>query len=232
MSYRVSSPVQDTDFAVSGFPSGAEEYDPGAKLTSRPPSVQVLLSVLDEVDYAVLLVDSAQRVQYANQVARHELGTRHALRQQGQVLVSSVTEQAGDLERGIRSALAGQRCVAAMGPPSEPLSLAFVPLPPHANDQSSDTPLILIVCGKRHVCERLTLHFFCRAQKLSNAEERVLQALCEGQIAEEIAQHHGTCLSTVRSQISSIRHKTGTDSIRKLAARIASLPPMVAALRR
>lgn len=43
--------------------------------------------------------------------------------------------------------------------------------------------------------------------------------------------NHGVALSTVRTQVSSIRAKTGTENISSLVRMVAMLPPMVSALR-
>jgi DNA-binding CsgD family transcriptional regulator len=47
----------------------------------------------------------------------------------------------------------------------------------------------------------------------------------------EIAQRQSVAVSTVRTQIGSIRAKTGAGSIRELVRQVAVLPPLVGALR-
>ena len=47
----------------------------------------------------------------------------------------------------------------------------------------------------------------------------------------EIASRAGVAVSTVRTQIGSIRSKTGATSIRELVRQVAVLPPLVGALR-
>jgi DNA-binding CsgD family transcriptional regulator len=47
----------------------------------------------------------------------------------------------------------------------------------------------------------------------------------------EIAHEQGVKISTVRTQISAIRQKTGTSTITALVRLVAGLPPMVGALR-
>jgi DNA-binding CsgD family transcriptional regulator len=55
--------------------------------------------------------------------------------------------------------------------------------------------------------------------------------LCAGLDPQEVASQQGVAISTVRSQISSIRSKTGAPSIRELVRQVAVLPPLVNALR-
>jgi DNA-binding CsgD family transcriptional regulator len=72
---------------------------------------------------------------------------------------------------------------------------------------------------------------FALAHRLTPAETGVLQGLCGGRSPLEIAHAQCVAISTVRTQISSIRAKTGADSIRDLVQQVATLPPLVSALR-
>ena len=49
--------------------------------------------------------------------------------------------------------------------------------------------------------------------------------------AAEVARQQGVAVSTVRTQIGSIRAKTGAGSISELVRQVAVLPPLVGALR-
>jgi len=59
----------------------------------------------------------------------------------------------------------------------------------------------------------------------------LLEQLCAGVRPAEVARHKGVAMSTVRTQIGSIRSKTGSGSIAELVRLVAVLPPMVSALR-
>ncbi len=59
----------------------------------------------------------------------------------------------------------------------------------------------------------------------------MLIALCDGVPPAVAAAQHGVAISTVRTQIGSIRAKTGAASIRDLIHKVASLPPLMTALR-
>jgi DNA-binding CsgD family transcriptional regulator len=88
------------------------------------------------------------------------------------------------------------------------------------------------VLEKRQVCGQLSLQGFARCHGLTSAETSVLQALCNGLDPMEIAQQNGVAVCTIRSQIGSLRAKTGVSSIRELLSRIAALPPLGTALQR
>jgi len=66
---------------------------------------------------------------------------------------------------------------------------------------------------------------------LTPSETAVLQALCEGRPTDDIARSQGVAMTTLRTQIGSIRLKTGAESIRALVSQVAVLPPLVGALR-
>jgi DNA-binding CsgD family transcriptional regulator len=87
------------------------------------------------------------------------------------------------------------------------------------------------VLGKRSVCEQLSVQGYARAVSLTPAETRVLELLCNGVQPTAIAVQQGVAVSTVRTQIGSIRAKTGANSIRELVRQVAVLPPLVGALR-
>jgi DNA-binding CsgD family transcriptional regulator len=89
----------------------------------------------------------------------------------------------------------------------------------------------LLVLGKRQVCEQLSVQGFARSVSLTPAETRVLEQVCGGVRPNDIAQRAGVAVSTVRTQIGSIRAKTGAASIRELVRQVAVLPPLVGALR-
>ena len=89
------------------------------------------------------------------------------------------------------------------------------------------SPEAIVVLGKRSVCGELSTEAFARQHGLTAAELRVLKLLCEGHQATEIAQRHSVALSTVRTQISSVRDKIGAPNIGALVRCLARLPPLV-----
>ncbi len=195
--------------------------------TSKPSDLpsELLVSMLDEMDYGVLLVDAQLHIRHANHLARYELNAGQVLRKvDGQLYTAQAHHQAELVQAAWRAEM-GHRSMIEVGSDHTKFSLAVVPLKHDAQNA------ILVVCGKRQNGESLSMQFFANATKLSRGEVTVLQGLCEGLKAEDIASHNGVCVSTVRSQIISIRQKTGTHNIRDLVKRVAALPPMVPALR-
>jgi DNA-binding CsgD family transcriptional regulator len=67
---------------------------------------------------------------------------------------------------------------------------------------------------------------YARLHRLSPAETRVLQRLAVGDTSGEAAQALGVSAATVRSQIISLRRRTGHASVTQLLRGLASMPPV------
>ena len=108
---------------------------------------------------------------------------------------------------------------ASGGDESDRTGVSVVPL-----ESADDGPrAVLIVLGKREMCESLSVQGFARFHHLTGAEVRVLKELCNGVPPAQIAALLGVAISTVRSQIGSMRAKTGAESIRALVRQVAVL---------
>jgi DNA-binding CsgD family transcriptional regulator len=187
-----------------------------------------LALMLDEIDYGMVLLSEAGQVLHVNHAAKAELDGDHPLQLQGRELRARLPQDVAPLGDALQAAQRGLRRLLTLGEREGPLSLAVVPLGALATGAGQATLLLL---GKRRVCERLSVQWFARTHALTPAETRVLEALCQGMEPREVAEQNGVGLATVRTQIGSIRAKTGTDSIRDLVRRVAVLPPMVSSLR-
>lgn len=97
--------------------------------------------------------------------------------------------------------------------------------PAAANDGGS-TRVSDILCllapldGRRIATARQLMDFF----DLSAAEARLARAICHGSSVEEYARDQGLRLPTVRTQLSSVLHKTGTERQASLVRLIAGIP--------
>jgi DNA-binding CsgD family transcriptional regulator len=188
-----------------------------------------LALMLDEIDYGMVLVGEGNHVLHVNHAARAELDADHPLQLLGRELRARLSQDMVPLHDALQAAQRGLRRLLTMGERSAPFTLAVVPLGAGGGGMPQATLLLL---GKRRVCESLSVQWFARTHALTPAETRVLEALCMGLEPREVAEANGVGLATVRTQIGSIRAKTGTESIRDLVRRIAQLPPMVSTLRK
>jgi DNA-binding CsgD family transcriptional regulator len=188
-----------------------------------------LALVLDEIDYGVLLLRDETRVVHVNHVARSELDQAHPLQLLGSELrVRRAQDVAPVLEALADAARRGLRCLLTIGAGLQQVTVAVVPIGSGRADAHRAT---LLMFGRRQMCEELSVQGFARCHGLTPTETDVLKALCAGAPPRQVAERQGVALSTVRTQISSIRAKTGAESIRALVRQVAVLPPLVSALR-
>jgi DNA-binding CsgD family transcriptional regulator len=206
--------------------TGPERRSEGGTLGS------CLTRMLDEIDYGMLLLTSDAQVLFMNHAARLELDGDHPLQLMGRGLRAQRPQDVAPLYDALASAQRGLRKLLTLGEGAHRVSISVVPLPPGQGQRQEDqSPTTLLVLGKRQVCERLSVHGFARSVRLTPAETRVLELLCAGVRPNGIAEQQSVAVSTVRTQIGSIRAKTGAGSIGELLRLVAVLPPMVGALR-
>ena len=161
-------------------------------------------------------------------------------RLQGQQLHTRASADDPVLQRALALAAAGRRSLLKLGDGPHAETVAVVPL---NNPQGGHADgAILLVFGKHQVCEALirrctdpqaevlSVEHFARVHNLTHAEGMVLTALCNGDEPSAIARQFGVAVSTVRTQIASVRQKTQATSIRDLVRQVAMLPPIVSVL--
>ena len=184
----------------------------------------VLLGMLDEIDYGLMVLGAGARILLANQLARLELGGERFVRRRRDKLAASTARHGSKLEAALGNIRRGQRSLVTLSGSDGELALSFVPL--NSGAQTADAPLALVILGKRDACEALTLQHYGQLHGLTGAEQALLPAILRGLSVEAIAQQQCVALSTVRTQLGSIREKTGATSLRMLMARLTSLPPI------
>lgn len=186
-------------------------------------------ATLDEIDYGMLLLDEHGQVLHINHAAREELDAEHPLQLLGPELRARHPRDVAPLHAALEGAVKrGHRKLLSLGEDAGTVSISVVPLGTLGQDGRSAT---LVMLGKRRVVGELAVQAFARAHGLTPGETRVLVALCEGVRPALAATRHGVAISTVRSQIGSIRVKTGAASIRDLIHKVAALPPLMGVLR-
>ena len=189
----------------------------------------LLMRMLDEIDYGLMLVAADGQLRYANRLALQELAAGGPLRLAGGLLCVQPESELGRLRVAQADAARGLRTLVKLGHNGSTLLLAVIPM--DSAIEPAEQPTSLLVFNKREACSELTVAFYARSNGLTATESTVLLQLSQGSKPKDIAIAHGVRLSTVRTQISSIRAKTHTNSIRDLVSRVAALPPFASALR-
>jgi DNA-binding CsgD family transcriptional regulator len=180
--------------------------------------------VLEEIDYGLVLVSPTGTLQHANLIARHELSRGRFLRVEQSKVVGNSEAHTEVIVRGVRGATQGRRQMLTLRNGEDSLSVACVPL---FQPYERDTPSVLLMLARQVGTQNLAIAFFSRTHGLTPTEESVLKALCEGLAVHEIANANGVSVNTVRTQVRSLRDKTGIHSMRLLVQKVGALPPVV-----
>ena len=91
---------------------------------------------------------------------------------------------------------------------------------------SGDRRWAVVTLGREELCGALELQMFASHHGLTYSENEVLRKLSSGLRAADIATARGVALSTVLTQISSLRSKTLAASVRELLCMVSRLPPL------
>lgn len=204
-------------------PSAAPIFRP--ELPTDDAVLSIVAGALDAVDYPMLVLDDGARLLWRNRAAAAWLGRGQGLALAANGVVSWTDER---LQRDFRAACAlawqrGLRRWLVAQCDGRRVAVAVLPLAAGAGRQAA-----LVMLGRERLCPRLSLDRFAQATGLTDAEAEVMSALAEGCGPTDIARRHRVAMSTVRTQISCVRAKTGAHSIRDLIVDLATLPPMVA----
>ena len=204
-----------------------------ARAGETPTAASWFAMILDQIDYGVVAVECSGHVIHANQSARQMLQSRHPLRLEGQRVHARRDDDQLRLQRALVAASTrGLRALLTIGDDAGSASIAVIPIQSvELASGGQDCGAALLVIGKQAVCEELSAQCFAHARGLTLAEARVLRLLCGGALPNEIATLQCVAVSTVRTQINSIRAKTGARNIGALVRQVATLPPLVNALR-
>jgi DNA-binding CsgD family transcriptional regulator len=212
------------------LPSVGAVRHPSVSDDSAAPTIRHwLAAALDELDYGIVLLFDDMRVVHVNEAALAELDECHPLQLTGGELRARLARDVAPLHEAVTAAGAkGIRKLLTLGKDGQRGSISVIPL----EAANAGPRAVLVVLGKREVCESLSVQGFARSYGLTGAETRVLMALCDGTPPTQTAQLLGVAVSTIRSQIGSLRQKTGAESIRALVRQVAVLPPVKGALRK
>ncbi len=212
--------------------------------TSEP---QLLRLALNQMDYGLVIVDAeTAMVQFANALGQGNLlecadgptatpqgcGLRLL---HGRVMAQRPSDNE-TLRRTLDRARVGLRGFLCLGDGAQSTAVAVLPLvdqrpsgeggPGGLLGSAVPPSYALLVFSKQQLCDDSTMALFARERGLTSAEGQVLAQVCKGLRPAQIAHKHGVRISTVRTQLRSIRMKTCCETIRDLVQKVSVLPPM------
>ncbi len=189
------------------------------------PSVShaTLKCMLDLVPYGMVLVAPDGTVQFANRYARREFDAQSPICLQGRLVYARRPQDVESLRQALlRASSKGRQGLMRIG--SGGLRQTVVAITPVGEAQADGSRSAMLIFGKREVCEELSADAFGREFGLTWAEVRVLKQLIAGLSPVQAAASQGVAISTMRTQIASIRDKTSAADIVDLLRTVSLLP--------
>jgi len=234
--YRIEERAVSNPYSVS---------PPDGGRPPEPPEAELMRLALNQVDYGMVVLDShSGMLQFANGPGHAALddGLDAAGRRRSSTGLCLVQGRVATVRPGhheqLRTTLArtraGLRGLLSLGADAQTSTVAVLPL---AHTRAEGDRIIhgvpqaapqyaLLVFAKQQLCDDSTVALFARERGLTGAEAQVLARVCKGLRPAQIAAVHGVRISTIRTQLRSIRMKTGCQTIRELVQKVSVLPPM------
>lgn len=189
----------------------------------------LMRAMLDHVQLGLMAVAADGTLRCSNRAAQRSCLQHPELRVEGARLVAALPPGPTALGRAIAAARGGRWMLVSLvspGETGEPTLVAVMPLGRH---DGGDGLTVLLMFGAPRDAYTLAMQLFARDSGLTAAETRVLHALADGRAPRQIAQQHEVALSTVRTQVGSIRAKIGARSLAHVARTVGRLPPVMPA---
>ena len=184
---------------------------------------------IDSLAFAMLIVDSQGKVNYANAHLLDLLETKiKGLAIKNGQLVATTLHRKEKLNEFIQAATRPHPVKNAMflNEENQAWQIFITPLPPTlslTNNVSTLLALILISNANDHFSE---LNMMGKLYDLSPAELRVASALVAGKSPLEYANEVGLTMNTVRTQLKNLYSKTYTHRQSELVALLSKTPPL------
>lgn len=195
---------------------------------SALPPAAVLAQMSDALPWPLLLLRRDAALVHANLAARQLLhrGRPLKLDDRGRAQAAAASQQTA-----FAAALQAKQPVllqwpaATASPPGQgSYSLALRPLAAGDEDRGDDAPVLVLISAS--TARRADLQAFASLHGLSPAETRVLERLGHGDDVAAAAEALGIKAATVRSQLASLRRKSGYASRVALLRALAAMPPL------
>ena len=205
-------------------PNARRQIEPEAPTPLGLPPAATLSAAIDTLAYPMLALQSDGLLLHANLAARELLALGKPLELgPDQRVAPQVAGQRGAFGSALQSASNGQAQRMAWADGDLTVHATLRPLADPSPGAPAPPVLVMLPPPAGTLFDASG---FAVTHRLSHAETRVLEALLHGHQAELTAQRLGVGVATVRTQIASIRRKTGHDNVASLLAALGNLPPL------
>lgn len=195
-------------------------------LQASPRLLSWLAAMAEALTLPLLLVREDGTLVQANMSGLGELKRARWVRSDGDRVVAAQAERAASLVQALQVSARGRSRVewppvAVEAGAAGDSDVAVIA--PVGRDRGA-TLLMMVLPAEAPMDEACRL--FAYQYGLSQAELDVLYAVCQGHTPQQIARRRGVSVSTVRAQLSRVKHKCGEDSMGTLLPRVKALPPV------
>lgn len=201
------------------------------RLSELESRVSDMESALDRLSSAVVLLDASAKPILLNRAARLILDAGDGLLLSRNGLLSQTPSEHQQLRAIIaKTAIAGSRTgrmqsgsLLITRSAKRPLHLLVVPLLPDGAMEARDA-VVMVLIQDPDASPRLPSEVLRELYGLTQAESRLARSLLEGHSLSDVASLNNVSHETVRSQIKSVLHKTGTRSQGQLIRLLSFVP--------
>ena len=177
---------------------------------------------LDALAHPLLLLRTDSTLLHANPAGQHALAPGGAWQRGSHGHVQPRDASLKAVFTAALQAAAAGRTQAVNGPAC---STSMATIQPLTTASGAVAALLLALPLPAHGAA--DVQAFAHRHSLTDAESRVLEQLLQGRSAARAAQAIGVSVSTVRSQVLSLRRKTGHASVPALLAALRGLPALI-----
>lgn len=183
----------------------------------------MLAALCDDITFGIAIVNRDAELLYVNLAARQCLGEADALLESGQRLRAAAPDDETALAHCVEAGFRGERNWHVFHGSRRSFNVAFVPLSDSLHEAVEGVALVF---ERPALCNGVSRHFFARANGLTTTEARLTGALCRSNDVAEAAENLHISVSTARTHVKNILHKTGAHNLRALLLRLGMLPPV------
>lgn len=197
----------------------------GFRTASIERQVVIMQSAVETLSPALVLLDAQGTVVFANSRAQRLLTSNDRLRVVSGRLIVEGGQQA-KLDALLKASPTGETMFGVLSPSGKPnIWLIRVPMPLGGNSPpDARRPTVALMIHDSTAIDTIDFEGFAKVHGLTPAEGRLMNLLLQHTALPPVSRELGVSIHTVRSQLRSIREKTGTQRQAELVRMLMSWP--------